>query len=313
MSDKIIKILIVDDSLAVQAIVRRGILALGYDNIEIKKADNGLLALDIVRVWDPDIVLSDWHMPEMTGIELLKAINTEMLSIDFGLITTETSQVRIQEALDLGARFVVQKPFDFSRLHEAVIPLLQGSTDAKNALAKSQESEQSQEEETLENPIQFQLPTMKDLSDFGDKVSNRPLSYRELIGDEFKPAMPYLLGLYEDTSNNVVKAVALMDVNAACAFAACTGLFTDEEVLACKADKVLKKQFIANVEYMYSRISKQVIDLTTGNNLQLRSVNVIGSNTKGIDQLLGSRQKVSTKVEVNCPGIGTGQLAMISA
>ena len=311
MTDKIIKILIVDDSLAVQAIVRRGILALGYDNIDIKKADNGLLALDIVRVWGPDIVLSDWHMPEMTGIELLKAINTEMLSIDVGLITTETSQVRIQEALDLGARFVVQKPFDFNRLHEAVIPLLQGSTDANNALVKSQESQESHENETLENPIQ--LPTMKDLSEFGSKVSNRPLTYRQLIGDEFKPVMPYVLGLYEDPSTNVVKAVALMDVNAACTFAACTGLFTDEEVLACKAGKVLKKQFVANVEYMYSRMSKKIIDITTGNNMQLRSVNVIGSNTKGIDQLLGSRQKISTKVEVNCPGIGTGQFAMISA
>lgn len=309
MSDKIIKILIVDDSLAVQAIVRRGILALGYDNIEIKKADNGVLAFDIVRVWDPDIVLSDWHMPEMTGIELLKAINTEMLSIDVGLITTETSEARIQEALDLGARFVVQKPFDFATLHEAVIPLLQGSTDADNALSAS-----TVIDENIKPTNSIKLPTMQDVAAFSDKVANRPLLYRELLDkDEFKPVMPYLLGLYEDPIYHVVKAVALMDVNAVCAFAACLGDFKDEEVLACRADRVLKKQFITNVEYLFSRMAKTVIDTESGKPLELRSVNVIGSNTKAIDSLLGSREKVSTRVEVDCPGIGKGQFAIISA
>lgn len=67
-----VRFLIVDDSKAMQTIVRRTLVAAGYTDHEFQYAYNGQEALEIITEWKPDIVLSDWHMPEMTGIELLK-------------------------------------------------------------------------------------------------------------------------------------------------------------------------------------------------------------------------------------------------
>jgi CheY-like chemotaxis protein len=59
----ITKILIVDDSKAMQTIVNRGIQAMGYSEIETRLASDGNEALDICRTWEPELVLCDWHMP----------------------------------------------------------------------------------------------------------------------------------------------------------------------------------------------------------------------------------------------------------
>ena len=77
--EKMIKVLVVDDSKAMQTILRRGLNDLGYSNLDIKSCNDGAEALEIVRTWDPDLVLSDWHMPNMNGLQLIQAIkNTEI-------------------------------------------------------------------------------------------------------------------------------------------------------------------------------------------------------------------------------------------
>jgi len=65
------KILIVDDSRATQVIVRRVIEQLPYNSIAIANADNGKEGLEVIRTWEPDLIISDWHMPEMTVQESL--------------------------------------------------------------------------------------------------------------------------------------------------------------------------------------------------------------------------------------------------
>ena len=106
------KFLIVDDSQAMQTIVRRQLEKAGYHGVEFKTAYDGEEALEVIRNWEPDLVISDWHMPQMTGLELLQEIQTQMLNINVGLVTTETSSAKVTEALEAGALFVVHKPFE---------------------------------------------------------------------------------------------------------------------------------------------------------------------------------------------------------
>jgi CheY-like chemotaxis protein len=68
------KFLIVDDSRAVQTIIKRILENTGYREIELRTALNGDEALAILEGWQPDLVLTDWHMPGMTGLELLQTI-----------------------------------------------------------------------------------------------------------------------------------------------------------------------------------------------------------------------------------------------
>lgn len=105
------KILVVDDSRAMRRIVAQTLEQAGFAGHQILEAENGKLALEAARTHRPDLILSDWHMPEMTGIELLAALNGEGLDIPFGFLTSESTPQMVQAAAEAGAVFLVAKPF----------------------------------------------------------------------------------------------------------------------------------------------------------------------------------------------------------
>ena len=77
------RILIVDDSRAMRAIVRRHLAQAGFGDAEIEEAEDGKQALDQIAASRPDVVLSDWNMPVMTGIELLEHLRGQGDDIPF--------------------------------------------------------------------------------------------------------------------------------------------------------------------------------------------------------------------------------------
>lgn len=106
------KVLIVDDSKAMRMIVKRTLRQAGFTTHEVQEAENGKLALDLIRTYKPDVVLSDWNMPEMTGIQLLEALATEPAKPKyFGFVTSEGSEDMRERARVAGALFVITKPF----------------------------------------------------------------------------------------------------------------------------------------------------------------------------------------------------------
>ncbi len=118
------KILIVDDSRAMRMIVRRHVEAARLPDLEIIEAGNGLEALDVVRANQPDLVFSDWNMPEMNGMDLLQALRAEGNQVRFGFVTSESQPHMKEKALDAGALFLIAKPFtadDFQAIIARVI------------------------------------------------------------------------------------------------------------------------------------------------------------------------------------------------
>lgn len=116
------RILIVDDSRAMRMIVARTLKQSGHTD-EIREAADGLEALAAVQADQPDLVLSDWNMPEMSGIELLGALRAEGIDVPFGFVTSETTAEMRERAIHAGALFLIAKPFsadDFERALVAV-------------------------------------------------------------------------------------------------------------------------------------------------------------------------------------------------
>ena len=112
------KILIVDDSKAMRAIVRRHVTQAGFESADIVEAENGQDAMTEIKAAPPDIVLSDWNMPVMTGIELLENLRKEGIAVPLGFVTSESSADFKERAFDAGAAFMITKPFtadDFTR------------------------------------------------------------------------------------------------------------------------------------------------------------------------------------------------------
>ena len=106
------KILVVDDSRAMRMIVRRTLRQAGFDGFEVQEAADGREALALVASWAPDLVLSDWNMPNMSGIELLRTLRGNGDSRAFGFVTSEGTPEMRKLAAATGALFLIAKPFD---------------------------------------------------------------------------------------------------------------------------------------------------------------------------------------------------------
>ncbi len=111
-------VLIVDDASAMRRIVRGLLKELGFKNI--REAENGQLALDELKKKKADFVLSDWKMPVMTGIELLKAIRADdnLKTTPVLMVTAEAKQENIVEAVQAGVNNYLVKPFNAATLQE---------------------------------------------------------------------------------------------------------------------------------------------------------------------------------------------------
>lgn len=105
------KILVVDDSTAMRMMILRTLRQAGFGSNNVAQAEDGLVALAYIREHHPDLILADWNMPNMTGIELLKALREEDINTDFGFITTESTIEMRRKATEAGARFLIAKPF----------------------------------------------------------------------------------------------------------------------------------------------------------------------------------------------------------
>lgn len=105
------RVLIVDDSRAMRMILRRTLREAGFGHHETEEAADGAAALARLRAGGVDLVLSDWNMPQMNGIELLRALRGEQMQVPFGFVTSEGTDAIRAEALRAGALFVITKPF----------------------------------------------------------------------------------------------------------------------------------------------------------------------------------------------------------
>jgi two-component system chemotaxis response regulator CheY len=103
--------LIVDDSRVVRRVSRRIFEALGY---EVSEAEDGVDALKKCEFFTPDLIMLDWHMPEMNGIDFLKAYRQTANGSKPIIIfcTTENDMSNMMEAISSGANEYVMKPFD---------------------------------------------------------------------------------------------------------------------------------------------------------------------------------------------------------
>jgi two-component system chemotaxis response regulator CheY len=106
-----VKILIVDDSNMMRAMVKRTLGQAGFDGHEIAEAADGAAGLAHATSAAVDIVLSDWNMPNMTGIEFLKALRAAGKTTPFVFVTSEgTPEMRAKASAE-GAVALIEKPF----------------------------------------------------------------------------------------------------------------------------------------------------------------------------------------------------------
>lgn len=104
------KTLVVDDSGVMRKIIIRGLNGCGIQ--DIVEAADGQKGWEAFQEGQFDLVLTDWNMPEMTGLELLKTIRSSGSSVPVIMITTEAEKAKVVEAIQAGVTDYLSKPFE---------------------------------------------------------------------------------------------------------------------------------------------------------------------------------------------------------
>lgn len=192
------KFLIVDDSRAIQAIIKRVIESCNYPALEIQSATDAEIAMDILNKFRPDLIITDWHMQKISGLEFCQHVcQTYSNSIPIGFVTTESAVDKIDQAYQSGAKFVVNKPFDDFDLRERILQLVPSTQQV--AEAKPVDGNLETAYQVLSSLLKGQAFTLEPCP---------PLALSDYTENNF-------IGLFgEDGKTPPVNALAIMELNA---------------------------------------------------------------------------------------------------
>jgi len=119
-----LKILLVDDFSTMRRVIRGLLKQIGYS--DIIEADDGLSALKILKMEKIDLIISDWNMPNMTGLDLLKTVRADAKigKIPFLMVTAESLQDNVVQAAKAGVSNYIVKPFSAEILKEKITQIM---------------------------------------------------------------------------------------------------------------------------------------------------------------------------------------------
>jgi two-component system chemotaxis response regulator CheY len=121
-----IRTLIVDDSSVMRKIVERALRQAGLDSLLVHEAGSGTEGLELLKAKQVDLILSDINMPSMDGLEFLRQLRAQNLApgVPVVMITTESSEEHVKQAILAGAQGYIRKPFTAEQVKERVLPLI---------------------------------------------------------------------------------------------------------------------------------------------------------------------------------------------
>lgn len=118
--NKSLKILIVDDFATMRKVIRNLLKQGGFENVV--EAEDGVAALKVLKSQQVDFIISDWNMPNMSGLELLKAVrgDDELKALPFLMVTAEALKDNVVAAVKAGVSNYIVKPFTAEVLNETI-------------------------------------------------------------------------------------------------------------------------------------------------------------------------------------------------
>lgn len=118
--DKKIRILVVDDFATMRKVIRNLLKQIGYENVV--EAENGQIAMKTLKSQQVDFIVSDWNMPTMSGLELLKAVRADgdLSKTPFLMVTAEALKENVIEAVKAGVNNYIVKPFTAEVLEDKI-------------------------------------------------------------------------------------------------------------------------------------------------------------------------------------------------
>lgn len=128
-------ILIVDDSGPMRKVIKKTISACGFDTGQFHEAENGKEALTILRKEWLDVVITDYNMPDMNGMELIAEMKQDevLKTIPVVVVTTEGSRQRVSDFIEKGAADYIRKPFSPEEIRDKLKTIMGETIDGSNS------------------------------------------------------------------------------------------------------------------------------------------------------------------------------------
>lgn len=299
------KFLIVDDSLAMQAIIRLNLERAGYKGNEFQAASDGVAALKVIEDWQPDIVLTDWHMPNMTGLELIKAIQERGLTLKIGLLTTETNPQLLDEAMEAGALFVLHKPFELEELEQTLTPFIGGSS-SKKAIKKSKGVASEKQQSVA-------LPSIAALNKLAQGMLSKAVSVERSSSLAINyNHLPYVISLFCSSDHTSIKAMSVMDIRAAAMLCCLQESNPKKAMEKIQKTKALTDEQQQRLEGLMGAVSTLFVYPSSRETLEVKGVHVVAKQSEQLDRLGATSKDKRLDLVLKVDQLGEGQVILMA-
>lgn len=300
-----LKFLIVDDSRAIQAIICRAIQTCGYEPIEVETALNGEHGLDMLESFHPDLVITDWHMPKVSGLEMVQAMRQMgHQNVRVGFVTTERNQALLDEAVRNGALFILHKPFDDEELVAAVKAAVHDIVQLKNPPAKVAAEAPVTPADTVVTPASLQQQLALSL----ESIPFRLIPNEAMTTEQLTPNV--LLGLYGAADRKGLYAIGLMDSHAVCMVGGGASRMAPAEVRMAMAQSQPDEVMLKRAREFLKGCAACLTDTTPGSatEVTLAKASVVKSNFAKLAEVLAQAGNRSD-FRLSIPGYGEERMA----
>lgn len=295
------RILVVDDSKATLEIVRRSLEGFGYRHLSIRKTNNPIDALSIIGQWQPHILLTDWNMPELSGIALIKAIRKKQLMTKIGMITTIDVQHQLEQAEQAGADFVLSKPFDDHQLYEKLLPLVQGVEQSEVILEEIEELSEG-----------LALPNLDQLEQTLSKLTSAELTINIIKAQKFDESkLPCIMAVFEDSETQKVRSIALLDLYAACILAKTNPNVTNGHIQRVVKSKKPSKYIMETSQQLLKDLAVVFLDHKSRKSLRLKSTSFIDQSFPKLEGLYKTPANRRFDFSLQIPPLAQGRITLI--
>ena len=313
MSEESRRVLIVDDSRAIQAIIRR-ILQGGRElgPLQIQTASDGAEALERMHDFKPDLVVSDWHMPGVSGIEMLQTLRQiGQGHVPVGFVTTETNAQCLNQARSNGAAFVVHKPFDEATLRRVVHDSLYGQSALREQAQQRKAAEALTPAAVLPGALQSLGLAQQQLHALLCTRSFDLLKSEERHDFE---QYPLLVGLYGCTGRKTAYAVGLLDATAVAMIGGMALALGKQEIMKALQARQPSPRMVEEAERYLRSMATVLHKPGPGSEAQLGSARLAPQPFEKLLQVLqqpSARTDLSLTLPLLGKEAGTGRLCFL--
>ncbi len=221
-------------------------------------------------------------------------------------MTSERSESRLESAKEAGALFIVSKPFEDKTLHEAILPILQGSIEGEHALG----SDLVEQASGMKNIL---LPECSAFTKAFNALSDARVTLKPVEIEPFDYSrLPFVIGLYSVSGTKSIRSICVLDLAASCYLGAAIGNLSKEEADEAITQKAIPKALLDYCNKIMKVISVLFFDPKSDQDLILAGVHLVPKPFAKLDSLSEKQGAQRMDVLVDVEGFGQGRLSVLA-